>query len=98
MHRKLINFKQKYLIECDNKECGYKIVNETGDPNTDTSSYINQPCPNCGENLLTEEDSRAYNKLMRTVNWINKWFSWLTVFTSPDENGDTVEVHIHKKK
>lgn len=56
MKRKLIETQQEYLIVCDNKQCDYKIKNTTDNPNENVSMYLNTPCPNCGENLLTEED------------------------------------------
>lgn len=95
---KLIEINQDYLIVCDNKECDFKIVNPTGEPNHDTSCYINMPCPRCGENLLTEKDYLTFLKVMKTFNWINKYFSWLTIFRfnkSKKCNEQNVYVHTH---
>jgi hypothetical protein len=92
--RKLIETNQEYLIQCDNPECDYKVVNQTGDPSEDISSYLNQPCPLCGENLLTEQDYIQALKLMKVVKWLNKWFSWLTLFSSK-KNHQSVKVHVH---
>ena len=47
-------------IQCDNKKCDYddkEVARET------YSEYVNKPCPKCGENLLTQEDFEAVNKL-----------------------------------
>ncbi len=84
--RKLIELFQEDLIVCDNKQCSYKIPNPTGDPNTDSSIYINAPCPKCGENLLTEKDYLLDRKIMKTINWINRWFGWLAYILPKDKN------------
>ena len=92
--RKLIEHSQGSLITCDNKTCDYTIpYNKDGD--TNTLKYIDMPCPKCGENLLTKEDYLQHEKLMQAVNFINKWFSWLTIFQSKDAKEHTVSVHVH---
>ena len=95
MKRKLIELHQEYSIVCDNKRCGYKIKNETGDPNVDISGYLNSPCPNCGENLLTEEDYSNSIRALRFINWVNKWFSWINIFIPKMVKRDRFLVHIH---
>jgi|WetSurMetagenome_2_1015567.scaffolds.fasta_scaffold453743_2 hypothetical protein len=80
MKRKLIEINQEYLIVCDNENCDFKIKNPTGDPNFDSSIYINMACPQCGDNLLTEKDHLIFLQFMKGVNWVNKYFSWLTIF------------------
>ena len=92
--RKLIQITQDYLIECDNPNCDYFIPNETKDANVDGAEYINVACPKCGENLLTEKDYLMYKKYMSAINWINKWFSWLTFFRM-GKNDKTVKIKIH---
>lgn len=77
MKRKLIEIYQENLIQCDNPNCDFKIKNPTGDPNEDSSMYLNVACPLCGDNLLTERDNMIYQSFMKKVNWINKWFSWV---------------------
>lgn len=37
--------------------------------------------PKCGENLLTEEDHALFAKYLKIIDKINKYFSWLTIFT-----------------
>lgn len=69
--RKLITGTQENLIVCDNESCDYKIENETKDPNVDISSFINKPCPKCGENLLTEEAYATHMNLLNFVKAIN---------------------------
>ena len=99
MRRKIIEASQEFLIVCDNPRCDYKIENPTKDPNEDTSQYVDVPCPKCGENLLTRKDHELGLKFMKIVNFINKWFSWLTVFI-PDKkpkSEDMVRVGFHRK-
>lgn len=93
--RKLIKIKQKYFIMCDNKNCDFKILNknEIIDPYY-IKKYLNADCPKCGENLLTEKDYLDSVKLLNLINWINKWFSWLTIFIK-NERKTTFRVHIH---
>lgn len=77
--RKLIEVSREMLIVCDNPKCGYNIPYNK-DSDTDLKKYINTPCPECGQNLLTEEDYLRDKKVMQTINFINKWFSWMTIF------------------
>lgn len=72
--RKLIDYKQVNIIECDN--CIYKIPFTEGDQYT-ISQYINQPCPRCGANLLTQKDCKMYNQIIKAIDWVNKWLGWL---------------------
>lgn len=95
MKRKLIEIQQEHSIVCDNKQCGYEIKSTTGDPNEDISGYLNMPCPDCGQNLLTEQDYLQSLKLLRIVNWLNKWFSWTTIFVSKKTKQKSVSVHFH---
>jgi phage FluMu protein Com len=93
--RKLIELHQENLIQCDNKSCDYVVKNQTGDANADISAYLNTACPKCGENLLTETDYLQSLKFMKGVNFMNKWFSWLTIF-SPTKKAETKQmIHIH---
>ena len=91
--RKLIEIKKKSLIICDNEDCDYDIpYSKEGEQII--HQYINEPCPQCGENLLTLEDYRLYMKLTRIVNFLNKWFSWITIFYKVDDSKKTT-IHIH---
>lgn len=96
--RKLIEAVQEYIITCDNKQCDYKVPNPTKDPNTDISMYLNKPCPKCKQNLLTEHDYLLFLKTTRVINFINKYFSWLTLFSTirntPVKSGF---IHMHKQ-
>lgn len=92
--KNLIEVTQKNGIICDNPKCDFKIENETKDPKMDCSEYLNVGCPNCGENLLTEKDYLDYQRLLKIINWMNKWFSWLTIFTPKSKyTKSTVKVH-----
>jgi hypothetical protein len=96
--RKLIEKHQDALIVCDNEKCDFTIpYSEEEEKYLDL--FIDVPCPKCGENLLTEEDYIQHQKLLKVVNFINRWFSWITIFYSKkelDENGKTVLVQVHK--
>lgn len=94
---KLIDTYQEYSIECDNTECDYKILSPTGDINEDISGYINVPCPKCGENLLTPHDYLLSLKIVNTVNYLNKWFSWLTIFFPKNLKRQKTTVSTHKE-
>lgn len=90
--RKLIEATQEHLVVCD--KCGYKVKNETGDPWADIDKYLNKPCPECGENLLTAEDLSSYQRMIGIIKWMNKWFSWLTIFI-PKSKERRYTVHAH---
>ncbi len=81
MKRPLIIIHQKSLVQCDNPTCDYTVPNPTGNPNENIDQHLNVPCPKCGENLLTEEDLKKYKKALSIINFINKWFSWLNIFS-----------------
>ncbi len=95
--RQLIEKTQNSSIVCDNTKCSYTVpYSEEEEKNI--ISYINKPCPLCGENLLTEQDYILHQKTLRTVNWINKWFSWIAYFYSKkswEKRQNTISVHVH---
>lgn len=93
--RKLIEVSQENEVICDNPECDFVIPNVSKDPDKDSRQYINIPCPKCGENLLTEEDYLQWLALHKYVRFINKWFSWLTVFIKEPKERQTIETHVH---
>jgi len=97
MKRKLIEVSQDILIQCDNTMCDYHIINETKNPNENIEQYLNKPCPKCGENLLTEEDYLVSMKVLKRINWWNRWFSWIMFFFPKSENvnGKDVSVKCH---
>lgn len=93
---KLIKIRQEHLVICDNKNCDYKVVNPTGDPNMDAIEYLNKPCPECGENLLTERDYIQSINMMKIVNWLNKYFSWVMIFVPKSKKEKSTFVHFHE--
>lgn len=94
--RKLIEISKKSLLVCDNEKCDYEIPYSEEEEKM-VIKYINKPCPECGENLLTAEDYLTHEKLMNTVKWINKYFSWITFFYSKKSwnKRESVNVHVH---
>lgn len=76
--RKLIELEQENLIECDH--CDFFIPNDDPKNPGDSKEFLNASCPNCGENLLTERDYLISRTVEDKINWLNKWFSWLTIF------------------
>ena len=94
--KKLIETSRENLIVCDNKKCNYKIpYSEEGEK--ECFKYVDQPCPCCGDNLLTVKDYIMDLKVTKTIKWINKWFSWLTLFDfSKNSKKQNVTIHVHE--
>ena len=93
--RQLIETHIDPKVVCDNPSCDYT---ESYTETTSLIDYVNKPCPKCGENLCTEQDYKTYMGMMKTVKWLNKWFSWLTWFYSKksyEKNQDVVSIHVH---
>lgn len=89
--KKLIIIEERDLVVCDNPTCDFKIPS-TSDINI--VDCINKPCPECGENLLTEKDYLQYVNVMKVVDWLNKWFSWLTIFERKNQRKKAT-LHVH---
>ena len=94
--RKLIEKQQNILVTCDNPKCDYTV------PYTDATEkhlvlFIDKPCPKCGETLLTMEDYLQHQNLMKVVNFMNRWFSWITIFYSKEAwaKRQSISVHVH---
>ena len=95
--RKLIEVEKEYLIVCDNTSCDFKIPFDE-ELEEFTILFIDKPCPKCGENLLTKKDFLDHERLMAYVNWVNKWFSWITIFYSKktlEAKRKKTTVHVH---
>ncbi len=92
--RKLIERQQTSMITCDNPYCDYTA---TYTDETDLVLFIDKPCPKCGDPLLTAEDYLLHQKLIKNINFINRWFSWITIFYPKKrlDGSDSVRVHIH---
>jgi len=71
------------------------MPNETKNANADISQYLNVACPECGENLLTEKDYMDSLKMLAFINFMNKWFSWLTLFMKKTKKPEKATVHVH---
>ena len=95
MKRKLIEQSQEKFIVCDNNDCNYEII---FDKKLNLIEYIEEPCPCCGDNLLTIEDYLTSLKLQKAVNFVNKWFSWLTWFSEKVKKKDKTRVNVHVYK
>lgn len=94
--RKLIEKQQEFVIQCDNPKCDYTL------PYSDNNEeylvlFVNKPCPKCGENLLTELDFMQHQRFLKVVDFINRWFSWITIFQTKKSIGKekTIGVHFH---
>ena len=99
--RPLVEFEDKgQALRCDNESCGFvyeldgvKQTNPEG-----LNPFIGHPCPDCGQNLLTEDDFNRAVRLIGILKWMNKWLSWTTVFVKPSEkNVKKVRVSTHKE-
>ena len=91
--RKLIEKKEFSKVVCDNKECGFELGIENS--KIDLRAFIDMECPLCGENLLTQKDYDMAMKLNEHVDFINKWFSWLTLFSPKKGKESYIKVHVH---
>ncbi len=103
--RKLIDLKtsNEAAITCDNKDCEFEIKASSikdynpQNPINSIRLFININCPCCGENLLTEHDFNLALKFYIWINWLNRWFSWLTIFFKEDKNAVEKKVSLHKE-
>ena len=93
---KLIEYNQEDLIVCDNITCNFKVKNSLEEV-TKLIDYLNKPCPLCGENLLTENDYGNHKKIIKIINFINKWFGWITyVLTTNKKPENLVSIETNK--
>lgn len=90
----VIDMFQENLIVCDNLTCDYVIPNPnpTGEVDNDLSEFINMPCPKCGDNLLKTDDYKSFKKILKTINWVNKWFGWLGYFSKEKPNSKVLKI------
>lgn len=75
--KKLIEVTGASYIVCDNPNCNIRIPYKFGE---DILGYVNKRCSRCGEILLTPKDYLLYERLRKNVDYMNRWFSWLTWF------------------
>ena len=73
-------------LKCDASDCNYS------DMDIDVENYINyvnSPCPDCGENLLTEADYELVKSIMEITDMINEDFKGIDL---PEGELETLEV------
>lgn len=84
-------------IDCDNSSCNF--TKDIG--LVDVGNYLNKPCPLCGDNLLTEEDYKQAMNTLKVINWINKWFGWVSIFSKKSSKVQIKHykgVHVKRKE
>ena len=87
-------------IKCDNPDCTFKDISV---PFTDYQNYVNKPCPECGMNLLTEEDYKTCLLIKRYTELANKLIKnpeqYETKGISVNLHGnDTADIHVYPAK
>ena len=93
--KKLIEFTEDPHLYCDNPECGFKLPEVI--PADEWAEWINSKCPHCESNLLTQEDYNRYISVVKSINWLNKWFSWITIFIPNRVKPTYAQVDTHEK-
>lgn len=78
MDKKALELKIKG-IKCDN--CDYKNENVKFE---EYKEWLNRPCPECGANLLTQEDLDVVQTLISLANILNG------ILPEPEENKEEV--------
>ena len=94
---KLIKKKESGTVVCDNPNCDVEIViNDIDNSKRVLKDFINVGCPKCSQNLLTQKDYDTYTSLIKYIDFINKWFSWITIFTPKSSKRHNVNVKVHE--
>lgn len=93
---KVIEIELDDLITCDTIDCGFVIKNENKTVDVDIKEYLNMPCPRCGANLLTQKDYDDSEKVRKAIEWINKWFGWISFFSRKKKMKVVGEIKTHK--
>jgi hypothetical protein len=57
-------------LECDAEGCDYE---DTEAKFEEYDKYLNQPCPKCGANLLTEADLKSTRLMVGAANLLNEF-------------------------
>ena len=95
--RKLIEKQDFGKVVCDNPDCNFEFDLKKHDIKLE--AFIDYPCPFCGQNLLTQKDYDTWRALNIYINFINKWFSWTTIFMSKKRlaksDNSYLKVHVH---
>lgn len=77
----------KQYIICDNPLCNHK----ESTTEKKLSSFINKPCPKCGENLLTVEDYNHHSLLIAVMKKVRKETKGI------DDKGESCDVEFSAK-
>lgn len=83
-----------YGIKCDNPNCDYQDMTVKYE---DYPSLLNKPCPECGDNLLTQEDFDRTETLVHNIEMVNKFYEKYGLLddVSPDEPRVVVPVEMN---
>lgn len=73
-------------IKCDNPKCDFTDMSVQVE---DYKQWLNKPCPECGENLLTEEDYRNTQFLVGLVELVN------SIYPKVDNDEEVVVANIN---
>lgn len=57
-------------IKCDNPECDYADMSVKVE---DYKDWLNKPCPECGHNLLTQNDYDDVQKTLKLAKFLNSF-------------------------
>lgn len=79
------NFIKITGIKCDNPKCNFS---EDGIPMEDYEEWLDRECPDCGKNLLTEEDLNTVKMMYAMVAIANQ------LGTSDDDQVITTKVEM----
>ena len=94
--RKLIEVKSDALtLKCDNINCNYEHPDSI--PYEESALWVGEKCPKCKASLLTLDDYERWLIVQKTVKFINRWFSWLTIFMRKNQELSEVSVSVHKQ-
>jgi len=63
---------QTHGLICDNPKCDWKDESISFDKFID---YVNAPCPQCGENVLTDNDYQNVVTLFEQIDRVNQFSS-----------------------
>lgn len=55
-------------LKCDNINCNWEDMSI---PIEDYVNWVNKPCPECGDVVLTEDDFNKTNQIMNAIKTIN---------------------------
>lgn len=59
-------------LKCDAPGCDYHQDEPVGNTYEEYAKWLNQPCPKCGANLLTEADLKTTHAMMKITGILNR--------------------------